>query len=169
MPLPLRTERLLLRPATPDDVEPMLAVLSDPEVVRYLSGTTSTREEVEGRIQRKMAHQAEHGFSTWTVEVTQTGEVIGDTGLQLLEQTGPEVEIGWRIARRHWGRGYATEAALAALVFGFEEIGLERIVAVAHPENVASIRVMEKIGLTFVRNGVFYGRPGVMHAAKRLR
>ncbi len=91
-----------------------------------------------------MAIQAAHGFSLWVAREKSTGAVVGDCGLQPLELPSPDVELGYRLGRRHWGRGLATEAATACLRTRFEKLGLNRIVAVAHPDNAASPRVLEK-------------------------
>jgi PPOX class probable F420-dependent enzyme len=114
-----------------------------------------------------MAHQDAHGYSLWPVREKATGKIVGDCGLFLTEGTGPEVEIAYRFGRLSWGKGYATEAAGACLRFGFEERGLEQIVAVTSPDHIASRRVMEKNGLTFVGTETYYGRPMVKYAINR--
>jgi RimJ/RimL family protein N-acetyltransferase len=118
------------------------------------------------RIAQKRAHQAFHGFAIWAVVERATGEPVGDTGLQLLEN-GPDVEIGWRMAHDRRGRGYATEAARAALDAGFGTLGLDRIVAVTHPDNAPSRRVMEKLGMTYVESGRHYGGETVLYELRR--
>ena len=165
MPPPLVTERLLLRPKTPADVEPLARIRADPEYARYLSGHPRTRTEVEEAVARDMAHQAEHGFSLLTVELRDTGEVIGDAGLQHFESKGPDIEVGWRLGRLHWGHGYATEAGRAALDLAFGELGLERVIAVAHTRNAASIRVMEKLGMRYEGLVFAYGKESVRYSA----
>jgi RimJ/RimL family protein N-acetyltransferase len=165
--LPLLTERLLLRPKTAADVEPLAAIRADPEYTRYLSGRPYMREEVEEAVARDVAHQQAHGFSIFTVELLDSGEVIGDSGLLLFQWEGPEVEVGWRLGRRFWGQGYATEAGRAALAFAFDELGLERVVAVAHHENAASIRVMEKLGMRYEDRVTAYGKDSVRYAVER--
>jgi RimJ/RimL family protein N-acetyltransferase len=169
VPLPLRTERLLLRPKTLADLDALAAIRADPEYARYLSGRPRKRNEVEEAIARDLAHQAEHGFSLFTAELRSTGEVIGDAGLQLFESVGPDVEVGWRLGRPYWGHGYATEAGLASLRFAFGELGLDRVIAVAATENAASIRVMEKLGLIYERNVNAYGKDSVLYALERHR
>ena len=153
MPLPLRTERLLLRPPTLDDLPAWHATYVDAEEVWY-GAPRSTIDENREKLVRQIAHHAEHGYGFCAVDLLATGETIGAAGLQHLEG-GPEVEVGYRFLKEHWGRGYATESALASLAFGFEELGLDRIVAVALESNAASRRVLEKcdmdeVGLTHV-------------------
>ncbi|HEU5064738.1 MAG TPA: GNAT family N-acetyltransferase [Gaiellaceae bacterium] len=165
MPLPLRTERLLLRPPTLDDLEAWHAIYVDAEEVWYGAPRSSIDENRE-KLARQIAHHEEHGFGFCTVELLETGVTIGAAGLQHLE-SGPEVEVGYRFLKEHRGRGYATESAVAALAFGFDELGLERIVAVALESNGASRRVLEKcnmkeIGLTHV-----YGLEHVKYELRR--
>jgi ribosomal-protein-alanine N-acetyltransferase len=100
------------------------------------------------------------------VELRSSDEVIGVTGLTHLDD-GPEVEVGYRFLNRCWGRGYATEAARASIAYGFSELGLDRIVAVTLPKNIASRRVMEKCGMSFVGVMHVYGSAQVKYAIAR--
>jgi ribosomal-protein-alanine N-acetyltransferase len=167
MTFPLETERLLLRPQTLDDLDAMLAVLGDPRVAEWLSGAPLTRAEVRARIDEKMEIHQSHGYSMWAVIERGTGTVIGDTGLQPLDG-GSEIEIGWRFRADRWGRGYATEAARAALAFGFEEAGLDEIAAVTLPENLRSRRVMEQIGMEYDGSAWYYGHQQVKYVIRRV-
>jgi ribosomal-protein-alanine N-acetyltransferase len=165
--LRIETERLALRPAVAADAEDLHAVLSDPSTFEYMGSDPErsidgTRERIEG----KAARQAERGFSLWAVVERSSGRVIGDCGFQLLEG-GPDIELGYKLGREFRGRGYATEAARACLEFGFEELGLDRIVAVAWPDNTASRRVMEKIGMTLAGGGHHYGHETVLYEIRR--
>ena len=134
--LRLTTERLLLRPATLDDLDAWHAICVDAEEVWY-GAPRSTLDEAREKLERQIAHQAEHGFGMCAVELHRAGETIGAAGLQHLDG-GPEIEVGYRFLREHWGQGYATEAARASIAFGFDELGLERIVAVTLETNGAS-------------------------------
>src|SRR5262245_56884897 len=165
MPLPLTTERLLLRPPTLDDLAAWHATYVDAEEVWYGAPRSSIDDNRE-KLVRQIAHHAEHGYGFCAVELLDGGEVIGAAGLQHLEG-GPEVEVGYRFLEQHWGHGYATESARAALDFGFDDLGLDRIVAVALETNVASRRVLEKccmqeLGLTHV-----YGLEHVKYELRR--
>ena len=143
--LALRTARLRLRFHDETDVSFMMALNADPEVVRY-TGNVALRDEDEAReIIARLAHQSEHGLGRMVVLDSATGERLGWCGLKLLEETR-EVDLGYRFFRHHWGKGYATEASWACLRYGFEVLGLERIVASVVPANVASVRVLEKLG-----------------------
>lgn len=162
MPLPIETTRLRLRPASLDDLETWHAISRDAEQA-WFGETRSTLEDARAGLEKQARSQERHGFSLWAVELRQTGEMIGATGLRHLAE-GPEIEVGYRFLERCWGNGYATEAARAAIAFGFDELGLERIVAVTLPSNRASRRVMEKCGLSFVGVMHVYGYAHVKYA-----
>jgi RimJ/RimL family protein N-acetyltransferase len=148
MPFPLHTQRLVLRRFTADDLDAIGAVFGDPEVMRYVGSRRApwTSEEVGDALDRVEAHWREHGFGPLAVIEAAAGVVVGECGLQLLEE-GPDIELAYTLARGVWGRGYATEAAAAALKWGFGVLDLARIVGVTYPENVASQRVLEKVGM----------------------
>jgi RimJ/RimL family protein N-acetyltransferase len=146
----LRTERLLLRSWRDSDLAPWYALNTDPEVRRYLPGIPS-RERTDAGAARFQADLDARGWGFWAVEVLGTGEFIGFTGLDPVEEGQPftGVEAGWRLARSAWGHGYATEAARAVLDFGFAELGLPEILAVTVPGNRRSRAVMERLGMTY--------------------
>ncbi len=146
----IETARLRLRPWQDGDRAPFAAMSADPEVMRYLMHPASP-DVVDAWIDRQIARQAEHGFCFWAVEERASGAFAGVVGLARISYEAhftPAVEVGWRIPRPFWGRGYAPEAALASLRFGFDDLGLQEIVANACSENVKSQRVMQKIGMT---------------------
>ena len=107
-------------------------------------------EETGLRIDQLSAIERRHGYTLWAVEEKSTGELIGDCGLIPLERVGPEVELGYRLAPAHWGKGYATEAATAVRDLGFERFGLERIYVDIQPENEGSLNVARKLGARLV-------------------
>lgn len=143
-----QTERLTLRVPTMDDVDVLAAYWSDPETMKYIgkAGTGWTREQVVERIERAMRFCSEHGMTFWTVVENESGTVIGQGGLVPIEFNGPEIELGYRLGKPHWGKGYATEIARASAAYGFERFGHDRLVAVSYPENIASRMVLEKTG-----------------------
>ena len=150
LPIPIETPRLLLRPWRDDDLPAFAAMNADPRVMEFL-GPLKTREESDASVARFSAHLARHGFGFWAVEVTGVADFIGFVGLKVLDfeaHFAPCVEVGWRLAYDHWGKGYATEAARASLDFGFRRLGLEEIVAFTVPANRRSWRVMERLGMT---------------------
>lgn len=144
----IRTERLLLRRWRASDREPFAALNADPVVREFLQGTIS-REASDAFVDRIEAHWDTAGWGLWAVEVPEIEPFVGYVGLWPADYvTGdPMVEIGWRLAREHWGHGYAAEAASRGLRFGFEDLGLGEIVSFTVPQNSRSIRVMERIGL----------------------
>ena len=151
----IRTERLLLRRWRDADREPFAAMNADPAVVEHLQGPMS-REGSDDFIDRIEQHWDEHGWGLWAVEVPEVAPFIGYVGLWPADYVEPGmVEVGWRLAREHWGHGYATEAARAALEYGFTHVGLAEIVSFTVPQNERSWRVMERIGLVRDPGGDF--------------
>ncbi len=165
----IETSRLILRPWRNEDLSPYARICADPEVMRYLSGTM-TRDQAAEQMERWRRHWEERGFGVWAVEEKSSGTFIGFIGL-LYHEEWPEgehkTEVGWRLDRSLWGRGLATEGARASLHYGFEELGLERIISIAVPENVASLRVMEKLGMTMGGETRFKGYDVVWYAVDR--
>ncbi|MGW3243746.1 GNAT family N-acetyltransferase [Streptomyces sp. NPDC001070] len=145
----LRTDRLILRRWRDSDLEPWAAMNADPEVREHL-GDVLTREQSDASVARFQAGFDERGYGWWAVEVRETGEFAGFAGLDPVDDGLPftGVEIGWRLARAAWGKGYATEAALAVLAFGFRTLGLPEILAVTTATNLRSQAVMRRIGMT---------------------
>jgi RimJ/RimL family protein N-acetyltransferase len=147
----LTTERLLLRQWKDSDHEPFAAMNADPEVMRYFPAP-ATRAESDALIARTEAAFAERGYGLWAVEVRETGQFIGFTGLAVPRFEAhftPAVEIGWRLAKDAWGNGYATEAARASLAYAFGPAGLTELVSFTTATNQPSRRVMERIGMTY--------------------
>lgn len=143
----IRTDRLVLRRWREADRDPFAAMNADPAVVEHLQGPMS-RERSDDFVDRIERHWDEHGWGLWAVEVPGVAPFVGYVGLWPADYVAEGmVEVGWRLARLHWGRGYATEAAREALRFGFEEVGLPEIVSFTVPANERSRRVMERIGL----------------------
>jgi 3-dehydroquinate dehydratase/shikimate dehydrogenase len=145
----LETERLVLRDWRPGDWEPFAALNADPRVMEWFPATLSRRESdaLADSIEQRLAQQ---GWGLWAVEVPGVAEFIGFVGLNPAQPIlgYPAVEVAWRLACEHWGRGYAPEAASASLAYGFSALGLEEIVSFTTVANAKSRRVMEKIGMT---------------------
>lgn len=146
----LETERLILRPHTMDDVEPAYQMNLDEEVSRFTGdGGVQSREEIHRRIKEDvLGDYAKYGFGRFAVILKSENKFIGFSGLKYLPDLD-EVDLGYRLMRAYWGKGYATESAKTSLEFGFHELQLSKIIALALPENTASIRIMEKLGFTF--------------------
>jgi len=138
----LRTSRLLLRPWRDGDIAEFVALSADAAVMEYLPPAG------EAWAAWARAHWEEHGFGQWVVEIPGEAPFIGVVGLNTVTAPfAPAVEINWRLARGYWGRGYAIEAAQAALDYGFKTLGLAEIVAQTVPANQRSRRVMERLGM----------------------
>jgi RimJ/RimL family protein N-acetyltransferase len=149
----LETERLLLREWRESDVEDYARICSDPEVMRYMFPPRAhTYAEAAADARRLREHWERWGFGHWAVEERATGRFVGRTGFKRHPDwpLDPDnTECGWLFAREVWGRGYATEAARAAVRFGFEELNRPEVISIARPGNAASRRVMEKAGLSY--------------------
>jgi RimJ/RimL family protein N-acetyltransferase len=151
----IETARLRLRMFRLQDLDNVAAMFSDPEVMRYVAdGQPAGREEAEKALISIIAHWYQHGFGRWAVEDRVTRHLVGLGGLRALFGVP---EVVYHLARDYWGKGFATELARASLRFGFEEHRFERIVAVAKPENIASIHVMEKLGMHYEKHASYYG------------
>jgi RimJ/RimL family protein N-acetyltransferase len=176
-PVTLRTRRLILRPWGDDDLEPFAALNADPRVRQFYPSLLS-RAESDDLVARIRARHAARGFGPWAVEQIGGAPFIGCIGLSEPSFSAPFtpcVEVGWSLAHAAWGQGYATEAARAALTFGFETLGLREVVAMTTPINLRSRRVMERLGMQrdpgddFDHPSVPPGTPLSRHVLYRLR
>lgn len=171
------TERLILRNWQDEDLEPFAAINQDPQVMEYFPNTLSLSETKEF-IQLIKDRFEKHKFGQYACVLKETKEFIGYVGLSVPTWEAhftPCVEIGWRLSSKHWGKGYATEAAKRALTIGFEEFGLNEILAFTVPQNQRSRRVMEKIGMTrselddFHHPKILQNHPLSLHVLYRIR
>jgi len=156
----LETDRLLLRIFQKCDCDAMTLINQDPKVMEYFSAVSDRKQTIE-HIERIIKHQEKYGYSLYAVEIKSSAEMIGFVGL--LHRTKeefdahfmPSTAIGWRLSKKYWNQGYATEAALAVLDYAFKQLNLTEVVSFANPQNEASRRVMEKIGLHHSSNDDF--------------
>ena len=147
---PLQTQRLVLREMRSTDVERLHRIFSDPLLMRFWP--VWSHEETAEWVAVQVRRYAQDGFGLWAITFKDSDEAIGDCGLVRHEVDGTlETDIGWHVLRAHWGQGYATEAALASRDYAFAQLGVERLVAQIHPENAASRRVAEKIGMRLLK------------------
>jgi len=170
----LRTERLLMRRWRDADREPFAAMNADPEVMRYFPAVMD-REVSDRSIDRYEQRFEEQGFGLWALELLATGAFIGFTGLNAMPEGVPgagDQEVGWRLARRAWHHGYATEAARAALDVAFNGICLPRVWSITAVLNVPSQRVMQRLGMervhVFEHPKIEVGHPIRPHVAYRI-
>ena len=173
----LETPRLILREWRASDIEPFAALNRDPIVMLFFPHVLD-QDQTLAYVEKTKNHFREHGIGKWAVELKETSEFIGSVGLDTVDFDAPfnkAPEIGWRLASHHWGKGYATEAAAAAVTFMFEAEGCPEIVSFTAVQNKPSRRVMEKIGMTYDAGGDFdhpklpVGHPLRRHVLYRIR
>src|SRR5947207_11990835 len=154
----LETDRLFLREYVEDDAEAFFRLNSDPEVLRFVPDKRLLNVEQARQIlvDHPIADYRKYGFGRGACILKSTGEQIGFAGLKYLEEFA-EVDVAFRLMRTHWGQGLATEAALASVSLGFVELGLKGIMGLVMPENIASVRVLEKTGLHYAEAVKFWG------------
>ena len=158
----LETERLVIRPLEERDADAWIEMLGDPEVRRFLPDfPPPKRDSVPDAIERRNRLERERGHTMWAVATKMDDRFIGQCGLVPVEGEGPEIEIAYHYRPDSWGHGYATEAAVAVLSYGFDRVQLNRIIAVVMPDNVGSSRVLEKAGMRFEGLATYYGFDGV--------
>ena len=166
--LSLESTRLRLRQFRESDLDTLADIYADQETMRYIGeGKTFTRGETWRAIAGMLGHWMLRGYGMWALELKSTGELIGRVGF--IEPDGwPGFELGWTVARPHQGRGYATEAAAAALDHAFITLGKSRVISLIRPENFASIRVAEKLGETLREEITLLGSVARLYAIERI-
>jgi ribosomal-protein-alanine N-acetyltransferase len=163
----LTTPRLHLRPFTLADQETIHVVYADPEVMRYVGhGAHRSLAETANALRVYGDVLARRGYSFLAVTERETGALIGDGGLHPLGGVGPDVELGYTLARSAWGRGYATELGRALIEYAFTVLHVPRVVAQVEPANTASRNVLEKLGMTEREERTAYGRPHLLYAVE---
>ena len=154
----IETERLVLRKPRPEDAPDLAVAYADPEVVRFMGdGSTATLTEVEEGIAEWLDRWESWGMSLCSLERREDGRVVGRAGFlrwdpETWQVGGDETELGWLLAREHWGQGYATEAALALRDWAVAERGLTRLISLIRPGNDRSVRVAERLGERYERD-----------------
>lgn len=167
MPLPLETDRLVIRPYRAEDAAALHEVFGSPEVMKWTPSPPSKDvAETAQRLARTMAFTERQppGLGLWALELKGSHEFLGQVGLFPVEGKGPDVEVAYELAPRVWGHGYATEAARALIDYGFAEMGLRRVVALILPENTRSRNVAAKCGMALEGPGRFYGLDLIVYA-----
>jgi ribosomal-protein-alanine N-acetyltransferase len=166
----LLTPRLHLRPFTAADRDAIHAIYADPEVMRHVGhGAHRTVAETSTALRTYAEILDERGYSFVAVTERAGGTLVGDAGLHPLGGRGPDIEVGYTLARAVWGRGYATEVARALVTHAFEVLDVERVVAQVEPANQASRHVLEKLGMSERGMRTAYGRPHLLYALDRPR
>jgi ribosomal-protein-alanine N-acetyltransferase len=164
----IKTARLVLRPWSTDDAEAWFSILQEEGVLRYFPNPSPpAREKADAYIAHHLAHWKEHGYGHWAVAMPEDERVVGWNGLEYLPELG-EIEVAYLLSRSVWGRGLASEAAQAAIEYGFNVAGLEAIIGLVHRDNIASISVLEKCGLKPVDGVQVWGMELRRYRVRRL-
>jgi RimJ/RimL family protein N-acetyltransferase len=165
--LRLDTERLILRMFRDDDLDAYAPMCADPDVMRYLGdGKPLARREAWRQMAMLLGHWQLRGYGNWAVEERATGRLIGRIGFHNPEGW-PGFELGWVLGREHWGRGYATEGARRALAHAFEAMGRTHVISLIYPDNLASIRVAERLGERLEGRTELFGRDTLVYGIDR--
>jgi RimJ/RimL family protein N-acetyltransferase len=165
----LHTERLRLEPIADRHYDGMRKMSTDPEVMRFLNkGRPQSEEETRAGIERIKRRWEEWGYSWWALIEIGSSDMVGAACLQhlALDDAQP-LEIGWRLTRDNWGKGYASEAARSIVRHAFDTVGVDEVFAVAHPDNAASIRVMQRLGMQYCGIETHYDMPCVVYRLAR--
>jgi len=169
----ITTERLILRRPRREDAVDLAVAYADPEVVRFMGdGSTATLTEVEAGIDEWLERWESWGMSLFSLERHADGRVLGRAGFlrwdpETWQIGGNETELGWLLAREHWGHGYATEAALALRDWAFLDRGLTRLISLIQHENLRSARVAERLGERYERDVEVRGKPTRLYSIER--
>lgn len=162
MHLKIETSRLILRPFEPTDAEAAFGWFGDPVVMRFTpTGPDTSIDETKTRLDKYRNHQIAHGFSKWTIVDRNTGHLIGDSGLLVLQDYG-WIDLGFRLKQACWGKGLATEVASAWVHAAFKDLNIDRLTALVHPENGPSIRVLTKLGFCVERQDTIMGMNSIL-------
>ncbi len=163
----IETCRLQLRHFTPNDADDLYRIYSQPDLFKYMSNDKPLLwEQARAVINSLTENWQQHQFGVWAVVYKNHQELIGHCGFKFLENT-KEIQIGYILLKSYWNMGLGTEAAKASLEYAFEIANLERIVAVAKPENIASRRVMEKVGMKYEKDAYYYNNEVVYYSITR--
>lgn len=160
------TERLLLRELTPDDAPEFFKLNENPDVIRYTGDLPFTDVKEALAFLQNYREYDRNGYGRWAVMDKASHEFLGWCGLKYHEDTH-ETDIGFRFFEEHWNKGYASESAAACLQYGFETLHLQKIIGRAMAENIASVKVLQKLGMTFDREFDFDGKRGVIYTIEK--
>ncbi|MBS4172704.1 GNAT family N-acetyltransferase [Bacillus sp. FJAT-49736] len=161
------TERLVLRKMEKEDVHNLLEIFSDPEAMKYYPSTKDEKETMNW-IEWTIGNYEKHGVGLWIVEEKESGKFLGQCGIVPQEVDGmTEMEIGYLFARRVWGKGYATEAALGCKNYGFEQLQLSKLVSLPDVNNFPSRKVAERIGMTLIKTIPKWGKEVCVYSVSK--
>ena len=153
----IETNRLILREVQRTDLQELASILANPKVMRFSPTGVNSVEQVQEKIQGFITCYKEFGFGKWAVVLKENNQLLGYCGIAVERIDGKdEKELGYRIASRYWGQGLATEAASATVRFGFEQFNLPYLLGIVERANLASVRVLEKVGMRYERVTIFH-------------
>ncbi|HET6892016.1 MAG TPA: GNAT family N-acetyltransferase [Pyrinomonadaceae bacterium] len=162
----LETQRLVMRMWSEDDFESYAKLCADPDVMRFLGGKTYDRTEAWRHMASIIGHWQLRGYGHWAVEEKSSGKFAGRIGF-LNPEGWPGFELGWTLAKEFWGKGYATEGARRALEYAFTELNQNHVISLIHPENLASIRVAERLGEELEGKAKIFGNEVLVYGMDR--
>lgn len=152
----LETERLCLRPMLETDIDALHLIFTDPKVMASFGGDLLNRDQMQRWLARNLDHQTQYGYGLFSVILKESGELIGDCGLEQMESEGA-AELGYDFRSDYWNQGYATEAACAVRDYAFDILQLPQLISLIRVGNLASKRVAEKVGMSLVEEFTRYG------------
>jgi ribosomal-protein-alanine N-acetyltransferase len=164
----VKTPRLLIREFVQDDLDNLARLFGDAEVMKYMGDEVFTRDTSKAELDKCLGHYRERGWGMWALCLNETSEFIGRCGFLVWDL--PEVqgtEVSFALLPEHWGKGYATEGATAVRDYAFQDLGLDRVISIVDPPNLASIRVAEKVHDGLEAKITFFGRPMQIFASTR--
>jgi len=156
----LETDQLTLNEPQLSDFDNLFKLQTDEQVMKYIGDGIRNRQEVIDFMEKSIQHFQKHGFGFCTVFEKESKEFVGQAGLFYLvyDDTQPDIEVGYRLARKFWGKGYATVLTKALIAWGFQNISVQKLVAVTHLDNTPSSRVLEKSGIVFCGHSQYYNQ-----------
>ena len=152
MKIIIETERLVLKEPTSHNLDELYVLQADPDVMKYIGSGPRTKETVRDATESAIKHYEDHGFSMCMLYEKASGNFIGQAGLIYLAYNDkqPDIEVGYRLHKRYWGRGFATEIAKALISWGFQHLPIDHLIAVINPDNTKSEAVLKKLGMHYV-------------------
>lgn len=156
----LETNRLILKAPELSDFDDLYLLQTDPEVMKYIGEGVRSKQEVELSLHNAIAHYQKHGFSLGNVFEKESGEFIGRAGIiyLALDDTQPDIEIGYAFFKPYWNKGYATELSRALIIWGFANLPVNYLVGVIKPKNEKSRHVLEKVGMKYIKQSLYRGQ-----------